>query len=701
MLKNKILEFLKSYSYPVKEKKIYKEFKSYSVREIGKALKNLEDSGEIFKIRKGLYVSTKNREYVVGKLSVFRAGFGFVDPIEGGNGIFIAPRNIRYALNGDIVKCYIFNNKKKTEGKIEQIFERGNNKLVGIIIKKRKDLLFSPIDKRVNYNFRLDVTDRVKVKEGDYTVAKIEFNQDPNKRPKIKIVENLGKEAPGMDIELILRKYNIITNFSKEELKEADAISEVIPEKEIEKRIDLRGQLCFTIDGDDAKDFDDAVAIQKLKDNRYRLFVHIADVSYYVRTGTKLDNSAYKRGTSVYFPGRCIPMLPEKISNGVCSLNPYQDRLTVSCEMVVNSEGEVEEYKIYKSIINSKARLTYRTVQNIFDGIEEPKRDFPYLINALYEMKELAEILIKKRRERGSIDFDMDDPDVILDSRGMPIEITVSERFFSHRLIEEFMILANETVATFMLNSGVPSIYRVHDTPKQDKVEEFLRFLKFIGVDIDIKSITPKLFQNVLLKIEGKPEENLVHYLMLRTMSLAKYSPINTGHFGLASKCYTHFTSPIRRYADLTLHRLLKLVLDNKFNSKAIVYWKERLNNIANDVTELSANADNVEREIIAVKQLQFISKLIGDIFEGIITQLNNKEISIELIDSLIRGFIPVNDDDNYIFDQKNFSLIDNKKKSSLQIGNRVIVRLLDVNIDEMRAKFKLIRKVKEIKYMR
>ncbi len=700
-MKNEILKFIKKYNSPVKLKKIYKYFRNISHTEIDRILDILLDEGAILKISKRKFIATKQRNFIIGKLTVYREGFGFVDPLEGGKGIYIPPKHIRYALNGDIVSCYSFRKRGKIEGRIERIIERGINKIVGKIVKHHKIFYIKPADNKIKIEFKLDIKDKFKVKDGDYVVAQLNFEPSPYKMPSVKIIENLGKEGPHLDIELIIRKYGLITEFPEYVKKELCQISDTIPEEEIRHRIDLRDQLCFTIDGEDAKDFDDAVAIHKLPNNKYRLFVHIADVSYYVKLNSALDRIAYQKATSVYFPDRCIPMLPEKLSNELCSLNPYEDRLTVTCEMVINHQGNVENFKIYESIINSKARLTYKIVQQILEGVKEAKEKFPYVVNALIEMKELTEILINKREKRGSIDFDLPEPELILDESGRPVEIVKSERLLSHRLIEEFMIAANETIATFMYNSGYPSIYRVHDPPNPEKVRDFIRFLRLIGIDIDGRKVTPKLFQKIIRKIEGRPEESLINYLMLRTMAIAKYSSKNIGHFGLASNCYTHFTSPIRRYADLTLHRLLKLVLYKKYRAKNIKYWETRLDEICKNITDKSIKADEAEREVIELKQMQFISREIGNIFEGIITNISERELYIELIDTLVKGFVPLSEinDDYYVVDTKKYRIVGKRTGKIFRMGDRIIVRLIDVDFHNKRAKFKLIRKVKNIEH--
>ena len=700
--KEKILNYLQEVKTPLKLRRIYKKFKKIEQQRIDFILNSLIDEGKIIKIDKNKYIITGAIDFRIGKLSLNKDGYGFVDPIEGGKGIFIPPRYIGFALDRDIVKCRIMKNKKRDYGIIEEILERGSHKIVGKVIVKNKKLCVRPVDTKIHFDFKLDFKDTLIAKEGNYVVLSIKHISSPKIMPSVKIIENLGNDNPKIDIEILLRKYNIIPDFNDNVLYELDSLNETITEKEINSRIDLRDLLCFTIDGEDAKDFDDAVAIQKLTQNRYRLFVHIADVSYYVRPDSELDKTAYEKATSVYFPDKVFPMLPEKLSNELCSLKPFEDRLTMTCEMVVTAKGDVQKFKIYNSIINSKARLTYNIVQKIIDGDKNVRMKYPYVVNSILEMNELADILERKRLSRGSINFDMPEPRLILDENGIPVDVGKWERLKSHKLIEEFMILANETVAKFISDKKAPSIYRVHEPPNMDKVENFLNIFKLIGIKIPkYKKITPKFFQDIINSVAGRPEENLINFLMLRTMSIARYSTDNIGHFGLASLYYTHFTSPIRRYADLVIHRILKLLIKNKSVKRLKKFSKDNLELICKHITEQSINAQNAERDIVELKQIQFISKEIGNIFEGIITKITEKEIKIELIDSLIWGSVLLKDikDDYYIVDDSHYFIRGRRNKKTYRIGERVIVKLIDVVEQERIVKFKLVRKVKPIKY--
>ncbi|MEO2068806.1 MAG: VacB/RNase II family 3'-5' exoribonuclease, partial [Desulfurobacteriaceae bacterium] len=384
--------------------------------------------------------------------------------------------------------------------------------------------------------------------------------------------------------------------------------------------------------------------------------------------------------------------------NGICSLNPNVDRLTFTCEMVINQKGIVIDYKIYESVIHSKARLTYTIAQKIIDGDKEAIEKFPHVVESLKTMYELAQILYKKRYKRGSLDFDLPEPVVILSAEGEPIDIYRAERLWAHRIIEEFMIAANETVAEYMFWTDYPSVYRIHESPDREKLQEFLNFVRSLGIRVpSIKNdIQPKLLQKILEEVEGEPEEKLINYLMLRTMARAKYSPDNIGHFGLASTHYTHFTSPIRRYADLQLHRLLKMALKGEFTQESISYWQEKLELVCKHITERSINADEAERDVIELKKLQYAQNHIGEIFEAIITGVSEQGLFVETIEQLIPGFIHVSNlkNDYYICIPKQYCLVGEKMGTVFRIGDRVLAKLLNVDIENRKAEFEMVRKL-------
>jgi len=698
-----IFEALQVLNKPLKAREIAKFLKipAEERQQLREKLKALAREGKLVKLKGAKYALPEKLNLVVGKLCVYREGFGFVDPISGGKGVFVPGRNMAGAMNGDIVAVEIVKEGRdgKKEGKIVSIIERAVKKVVGKVEKSKKHCFVIPEDKRIRYDILLTHEDCKKVEDGDYVVVEIVSYPSETRGPVGKVIENLGKKGAKLDIELIIRKFDLPVEFPPEVLEEAEKIPEKVTGKDIKGRVDLRDQLCFTIDGETAKDFDDAVAIEKLPNGNYKLFVHIADVSHYVKPGSALDLEAYKRGTSVYFPDRCIPMLPEKLSNGICSLNPGVDRLTFTCEMEINKKGIVIDYKIYESVIHSKARLTYTIAQKIIDGDEEAQKQFPHVVEPLKHMYELAQILHRKRYKRGSLDFDLPEPVVVLNAEGEPVDIYKAERLWSHRIIEEFMIVANETVAEYMFWTDYPSIYRVHESPDREKLQEFLNFVRSLGIRVPAvkNDIQPKLLQKILEQVEGKPEEKLVNYLMLRTMARAKYSPDNIGHFGLASTHYTHFTSPIRRYADLQLHRLVKMALKGEFTPESIPAWEEKLEIVCKHVTERSINADEAERDVIELKKLQFAANHIGEVFEAIITGVTEQGLYVETIEQVIPGFVHVTNlkNDYYMCIPKQYCLVGEKSGTVFRIGDRVLVKLLNVDLENRKAEFEMVRKLK------
>lgn len=701
-MEKRIFEALHKLNKPLKAREIAK-FLGIPPEEreaLREKLKEMAKSGKLVKLKGAKYALPEKLNLIVGKLCAYKEGFGFVDPLEGGKGVFVPGRNMAGAMNGDIVAVQVVKEGKdgKREGKIVSIIDRAVKKVVGRVEKYKKHCFVVPEDKRIRYDVILTSEDFKNVEDGDYVVAEIISYPSETRGPVGRVIENLGKSGPKLDIELIIRKYDLPVEFPQEVLEEAEKIPQEVSISDIKGRVDLREQLTFTIDGETARDFDDAVAIEKLPNGNYRLFVHIADVSHYVKPGSALDKEAYNRGTSVYFPDRCIPMLPERLSNGICSLNPDVDRLTFTCEMEINRHGIVVDYKIYESVIHSKARLTYNIAQKIIDGDEEAKRDFPHVVESLNHMYRLAQILHRKRYKRGSIDFDLPEPVVVLNAEGEPIDIYKAERLWSHRLIEEFMIIANETVAEFMFWADYPSVYRIHESPDREKLTEFLNFVKSLGIKVpNIKNdVQPKLLQKILEQVAGKPEEKLVNYLMLRTMARAKYSPDNIGHFGLASTCYTHFTSPIRRYADLQLHRLIKMALKGEFNSDNISFWEEKLERICKHITGRSINADEAERDVVQLKQLQYAVNHVGEVFESIVTGVSEQGLFIETVEELIPGFVHVSSlkNDYYICIPKQYCLLGERTKTLFRIGDRVLAKLVGVDVENRKAEFEIVKKL-------
>ncbi|MGC8653181.1 MAG: ribonuclease R [Candidatus Kryptoniota bacterium] len=522
-------------------------------------------------------------------------------------------------------------------------------------------------------------------KEGEKVLARIKIGRTGEEHAVV--VETLGNAGkPDVELRSIAAEYGLEIDFPRQVVEEAEAVTDEIPEEEIRRRLDFRNDNVFTIDPEDAKDFDDAVSIRKLGDDEYELGVHIADVSYYVRPGSALDKEAYRRGTSVYLTSGVIPMLPHKLSNEICSLNPNVDRLTYSVVIHITSTGKVIDYRIDKSIIRSKRRFTYEEVQKI---IESQKGDFA---DEILTMNSVAKTLGKLRQRAGSIDFDLPEAKFVYDEFGRPIEIMKKIRLDSHRLIEELMLLANKLVASHIGKAGVkakPFIYRVHDAPDPDRIKELSIFVSHLGYKLEHDgTINQKQLQKLLRSVEGKPEEYLVNDIVLRSMAKAVYSEKNIGHFGLAFKYYTHFTSPIRRYPDLIVHRLLYSYTTGQ-QPEDLQGLKKLVSEVSKKASEAERRAVEAERESVKVKQVQYMLNHVGDEYEGTISGITKFGFFVEINELLIEGLVPLRElDDYYIFHEKDFLVKGRRTGKVYQLGDRVKVKVVRVNMERHEIDF-------------
>ena len=516
--------------------------------------------------------------------------------------------------------------------------------------------------------------------EGHKVLVKITGRIKDNKYHG-EVVKILGhKNDPGVDILSIVAKYGIHDTFSDEVMKEVDELpNEVLPE-EYDGRRDLRDVEIFTIDGDDTKDIDDAISIKKLDNGNYSLGVHIADVSYYVKENTKLDDEAYERGTSVYLADRVIPMLPHKLSNGICSLNPGVDRLAMSCVMEIDHKGDVVSYDIFESVIKSRKQMTYKNVNKYLEEGIVPEGYEPFT-NSLSLMEELAKILRANKERRGYIDFDIDEAKIIVNDKGEAIDVKLRERGTGEKLIEDFMIAANETVASCIYFMELPFVYRVHGEPSEEKIDNFLKFISVLGYHVNgkTKDLHPKTMQNILEQLKDKKEYHILASVLLRSMQKAVYDKTNIGHYGLASKCYTHFTSPIRRYPDTTVHRLLrKYLFKHQIDNDTINYWENKLVVLTEHVSQKERDSIDCEREVDDMKMAEYMMKHIGEEFDGIISSVTSFGMFIEL-PNLIEGLVKLEDmkDDTYVYDETRFCLKGTSKKKIYRLGDnvRVIVK--------------------------
>ncbi len=685
--KKKPLHFLqiaKSLKLDKKDRKVLK-----------KVMRKLKKEGKV-KIVKGKYEYT-GEEIITGKVIAYPGGFGFLETKEQKD-IYIPPFEMVKVFSGDEVKAKIVEFKGKKEIRILRVLKRAKKEIVGKVFKEDNTCFVIPIDENSHQRILLPKKDCSKLEENNVVVVKITNYPTKKSPPRGKVIEVLGDPAKKfIAIDVIIRKYNIPTTYPEKVLKEVENIPEEIPSEELKRRKDLREQVCFTIDPERARDFDDAVAIELTPEGYYKLYVHIADVSYYVREGTETDKEAYKRGFTFYFPDRAIHMLPEKLSAKLCSLRPNEDKLAFTVEMVFDESGNLKAYDIYESVIRSKARLTYNEALGLIVGDPALEKRYPNLVEPLRLMETLYRILSRKRWEMGSIDFDLPEAEVIIDEYGEPTAIYPYERHVAHRIIEHFMISANETVAFHLKSVGYPCLYRVHEPPDEDKVENLLEILEGLGYKVRRPNeYTPKFFQKIIEDFEGRPEENLVRFLTLRAMARAKYSPYNVGHFGLALEHYAHFTSPIRRYPDIIVHRLLKKALRGEpiDYEKTLAYLEEA----GSYLSKQERLADEAEMEAIDYLKARYMKGRIGEEFVGIITGVVNFGFFVELEENLVEGLVKINTltDDEYVYDEPAHRLVGVRTGKVFRLGDHVRVKCIAVDEERARVEFELIEKLEK-----
>ncbi|MCP3676748.1 MAG: ribonuclease R [Deltaproteobacteria bacterium] len=649
--------------------------------------------GSIVKIRGGRYGIPSRMNLVTGELSCHPKGFGFVLPEGEGDDLFINPRGMHGAMHRDRVVARVERTKSdgRREGKVIRILERGQAVIVGRFEKGKGFAVVIPSDERVLQNVMITPRGANGANHGDIVEVEVTKWPDSFRPPSGRVREIVGcHDDPDVEIEIIVRKHGLSRTFPAEVVAEAEKSSQKVSPEEVGDRVDLRKRRFVTIDGETAKDFDDAVSVERIKKG-YRLWVSIADVSHYVRPGSALDEEAYRRGTSVYLPDNCIPMLPEQLSNGICSLNPHVDRLAFTAEIEFDKEGLPQKSSFYESVIRSHARLTYNEVKSIIvDDDETVKSRHSDCVGDLLLMDELSSKLKARRSMEGSIDFDLPEPQVIIDLNGKIEDIVRSEQNRAHQLIEDFMLAANRAVALRM--EKVPFLYRVHDEPDGEKVKDFLAFVHNFGYKLKGREAGPHLFKELLEKAKGRPEERLINHLLLRSMKQAIYSEENRGHFGLAFDHYTHFTSPIRRYPDLIVHRLLKRMIGGKYGKIEQAQWKAILPDIADQSSLRERGAMEAERDVVDLKKAEFMRDKVGEQYDGLISGVTSFGLFVELKEYFVEGLIHISQlrDGYYTFAEKEHALIGEGRGIRFRIGDPVRVEITGVDMGKRQISMEL-----------
>ncbi len=721
-----ILAFLRKQDKAVTLKELVRHFDlgAEQRRELKRWLEAQAAEGNLQRVKKNLYAAGRSPSHLVsGRLTTHRDGFGFVVPEkENLPDIFVPPHALSNAVHGDRVRMSISRKSGgRLEGKVVEVLTRSQEQLVGKVFRHGNQWMVSPLDERYHYTIQLTGSTE-NLREGQIVNVSIVAQPKRYELPVGRVNAVLGfPDDPEIQFKIVCYKNQIPMEFPEEVQAQAAQIKPP-GASEIHLREDLRQEPIVTIDGETARDFDDAISIERRPDG-FLLGVHIADVSHYVTPGSLIDAEAFLRGTSVYFPDRAVPMLPEKLSNDICSLRPGEDRLTLSVFMNVNEQGKVTDYSFSRSVICSRARMTYTAVKKILiDGDPLLRSKYAELVQRFEWMLELARILTAKRKVKGAIDFDLPEAEIEYDVEGDVFDIVRSERNEAHRLIEEFMLLANETVATYLTRRGEGRIYRIHEEPDPVKVHEFARLAREFGYSLGdglemapalrkkgrsaagrkrqsraelirqqalLTTYTSRDFQQLSEKLSGKPEERFLSYLMLRSFKQARYSATNAGHFGLATRFYTHFTSPIRRYPDLVVHRLLKKAM---LQDQTREIWQNQLEEIAEQSSDRERKADEAEREIMKWLMAIFMSERVGEEYEGFVSGVRQNGFFVELLDHFVEGFVHVSKlaDDYYFFDERTHRLVGENSGNMFRLGDRVRIVVDKVDRDRHLIDFAL-----------
>lgn len=662
---------------------------------VSRLFKTLVADGTLVLVRGHRYALPGTFDLIVGKLQRHPDGYGFVVPeqrAEQDEGdIYVAAANLKDAMHGDRVTARILHESsaRRREGTVIRVLERGNQHVVGRVeLGRGGHARVVPHERRVGQDIQVLPADIGEAQHEDMVVVEIVRWPTATRPPLGRVTEVLGPlDRQGVDTQVIIRKHNITDRHSDAAVAEATRLGSDVRPLDAEGRTDFRTWPTVTIDGEHARDFDDAITLELLPNGHYWLGVHIADVAHYVRQGSALDEEAYERGTSVYFPERAVHMFPAELATGLCSLNPHVDRLVQSCVMEINAQGDVVRYQLHDGVIQSDARMTYTAVNAILtDRDPAVIAHYAPLVPLFERMRGLFDILQGRRRRRGSIDFDLPQAELTLDDEGLVAEITRAERNVAHRIIEEFMLLANETVAHHLEIQAAPALYRVHELPDPFKVSEFETFLSCLGYSLAATAggVRPRDFQHLIDRVAGTPVERPIAFLMLRTMQQARYDPANLGHFGLAAPCYTHFTSPIRRYPDLVVHRLLRDVRRGAIAADRREELNEELPEIARHTSERERRAMDAERELVQWKKVRFMAGKVGDEFEAYVTGVSAFGMFVELVEHFVEGLVHVSTmaDDYYRYLESAHVLKGEQTGRMFRLGDRVRVQVLRVDTE-------------------
>ncbi|WP_135557609.1 ribonuclease R, partial [Paenibacillus cymbidii] len=700
-----LLEFMRETAYkPMTYGELEKHFRiegAADFKEFLKLLNRLEQEGKVVRTRSERYGIPERMNLLRGKLQAHAKGFGFLLPDDKDHpDVYIHANDMGSAMNGDTVLVRITAKSQgggRFEGEVARVVGRAVTQVVGLFRSHEGFGFVEPDDKRIGRDILIPQSAFLGAVDGQKVVVRILTYPEGRAAAQGEVIEILGhKDDPGVDIISIIRKFQLPEAFNDEVMAEAEAVPDKISAKERKGRRDLRAKRIVTIDGEDAKDLDDAVNVEKLPNGNYLLGVHIADVSYYVRENSALDREAYARGCSVYLVDRVIPMLPHRLSNGICSLNPKVERLTMSCEMEIDANANVVNHDVFTSVIKTTERMTYTNVRKILaDEDPEVMKKYAALVDDFKLMEELAMKLRAKRMQRGAIDFDFQESKILVDENGKPTDIVKRERSIAEQIIEEFMLKANETVAEHFHYMKVPFLYRIHENPDAEKLFNFMEFITNFGYVVKGKGNTvhPRALQALLEEIKGTKEETVISTVLLRSMKQARYEAEALGHFGLAADFYSHFTSPIRRYPDLIIHRVMREVLEaGTLSAQRVDYLGGRMPDIARQSSERERVAVEAERETNALKKAEFMLDKIGEEFDGIISSVTNFGMFVELHNT-VEGLIRLSDlsDDYYHYHERQHALIGERTSKVYRIGDEVKVRVARVKIDEHEIDFEMV----------